>query len=150
VTHTGKRAARIGVGAGSATPTQTAYSSVRQALTIPGDVLTATLRFHYLPQSDEVVSAANSLTASGDLQYAMILETGEYLFRELVDAQQWLSRTVDLSGYRGESFTLHFGVVNDGQGGHTGLYLDDVSLLTRRLRLSDLTVRAYLPLILRQ
>jgi hypothetical protein len=80
----------------------------------------------------------------------MILETGEYLFRELVDAQQWLSRTVDLSGYRGESFTLHFGVVNDGQGGHTGLYLDDVSLLTRRLRLSDLTVRAYLPLILRQ
>ncbi len=156
VTHTGRRAARIGVGASSATPTQTAYSSVRQTLTIPSDVLTATLHFHYLPQSDDVVSAASpvtsavtSLTASGDLQYALILETGEYLFRELVDAQQWLSRTVDLSGYRGESFTLHFGVVNDGQNGHTGMYLDDVSLLTRRLRLSDLIVRAYLPLILR-
>jgi hypothetical protein len=29
------------------------------------------------------------------------------------------------------------------------MYLDDVSLLTRRLRLADLTERIYLPLVLR-
>ena len=161
ITHSGDRAARIGVGPGSTTPTATAYSSVRQTLTLPRDALTATLRFHYLPTTEETISAtqmaftdlpgptANSAAATGDLQYAMILETGDFLFRELVDADHWLSRTFDLSDRAGQSLTLHVGVVNDGQNGHTGMILDDVSLLVRRLRPVDLTQRLYLPLVLR-
>ena len=93
--------------------------------------------------------ATASPTLDGDLQYALILETGDYLFRELVDADGWLSRTFDLSDYAGQTITLHFGVANDGENGHTGLYLDDVSLLVRRPRLADLRERLYLPLILR-
>jgi len=153
ITHTGSRAARIGVGPGSAVPTEVAYSSVRQRVTIPSDTLTATLQFHYLPKTEETVAAALPVPAGtaveGDLQYAMILETGEFLFYELVNADAWISRTVDLSAYRGQSLTLHYGVVNDGQNGHTGMILDDVSLLNRRLRPADLTERLYLPLMLR-
>lgn len=158
VTHTGAWAARIGVGAGSGVPTETAYSSVRQMLTVPRDALTATLRFYYYPQSTAVTTttmasptavAAEAPLLENDLQYVMILETGEILFWDLVDADHWLSYTVDLSDYAGRSFTLHFGVANDGVDGYTGMYLDDVSLLTRRLRLSDLTEHVYLPLVLR-
>jgi photosystem II stability/assembly factor-like uncharacterized protein len=155
VTHTGRWAARIGVGPGSAIPDSTAYSSVRQTVTIPDDALTATLRFYYLPKTEESVGAdpqavtALSAAVNGDLQYGMILETGEFLFYELVDADRWLSRTLDLSDHIGTSITLHFGVVNDGQHGHTGMVLDDVSLLNRRPRLVDLTERLYLPLVMR-
>jgi hypothetical protein len=156
VTHTGTRAARIGVGAGSATPTEIAYSSVQQTLNIPDDTLTATLHFYYYPQTDETTAA--QLTAAtttpagpGDLQYAMLVWPNqfEWLFHELLDADRWLSRTLDLSLYAGQTITLQFGVKNDGMNGHTGMYLDDVSLLTRRLRLADLTERIYLPLVLR-
>ncbi len=155
VTHTGRRAARIGAGPGSPIPTATAYSSVQQTLIIPSDTLTSTLHFYYLPKTEETVAASPSAvvtlspTINGDLQYAMILETHEFLFSELVDADTWLSRTLDLSPYAGQSLTLHFGVANDGQDGHTGMMLDDVSMLNRRLRQADLTERIYLPLVLR-
>lgn len=155
VTHTGRWAVRIGVGPGSPIPTSTAYSSVHQTLTVPSDTLTSTLHFDYLPKTEETVTASISATATmsptleGDLQYGMILETHEFLFYELVDANTWLSRTVDLSPYPGQSLTLLFGVVNDGQNGHTGMMLDDVSVLNRRIRPIDLTKRVYLPLVLR-
>ncbi len=155
ITHTGRHAARIGFGAGSETPTQTVYSSARQTLTIPTDTLTATLRVYYYPQTEETTPTTQAAVMAatpaveGDLQYAMILETEEFLFWDLAEASRWLSRTFDLSDYAGQTFTLHFGVVNDGENGHTGMYLDDVSLLVRRPRLSDLTERIYLPLVLR-
>jgi photosystem II stability/assembly factor-like uncharacterized protein len=155
VTHTGSRAARIGVGPGSGIPTAVAYSSVRQTVTIPSDTLTATLHVYYLPKTEETVAATPPMAAGtaaavdGDLQYAMILETGEFLFYGLIDADDWLSRTVDLSSYAGASLTLHFGVLNDGENGHTGMILDDVSLLNRRLRPADLMELIYLPLITR-
>jgi hypothetical protein len=158
VTHTGTRAARIGFGAGSATPTRTAYSSVRQTVAVPSDALTATLRFHYYPHTDEATTNAavpdaaveGSSALAGDFQYAMIAETGEFLLtRRLVNAGGWLSQTVDLTKYAGQSITLHFGVANDGEDGHTGMYLDDVALLARRIRSADLTEHVYLPLVLR-
>lgn len=159
VTHTGTRAARIGVGAGSGTPTDVAYSAVRQTLSVPEDTLTATLHFYYYPHSEAATSAtadpaavaAASSTLEGDLQYAIVMEGGEdhYLFQGLWDRGQWISGTFDLSEYAGKSIALHFGVANDGDDGHSGMYVDDVSLLVRRLRPADLTERVYLPLVLR-
>lgn len=159
ITHTGKRAVRIGVGEGSPTPDSTAYSAVRQEFTIPGDALEVTLHFYYYPHSEATAAEAADLTAvaatstplAGDLQYAIVMEEGKahYLFQELVDEERWTPRTFDLSEYAGRSIALHFGVANDGKDGHTGMYLDDVILLVRRPRPSALTEHIYLPLVMR-
>ncbi len=37
-------------------------------------------------------------------------------------------REHDLTDYAGQRIKLHFGVYNDGQGGLTAMYLDDVSV----------------------
>lgn len=97
------------------------------------------------------IAATETASAlASDLQYAMIItKTSKFLFRELVDEGRWISRTFDLSDYAGSSIMLHFGVFNDGEDGHTGIYLDDVSLLARRLRPADLSERVYLPVVLR-
>ena len=72
--------------------------------------------------------------AAGDAQYALIRDPGsdevvQTLFWEQSNGQMWQSRTYDLSAYAGQTIRLHFGVLNDGSGGHTGLMVDNVSLL---------------------
>jgi hypothetical protein len=41
--------------------------------------------------------------------------------------QAWTPATVDLSAYSG-TLTIRLGVYNDGKGGVTAMYLDDVSV----------------------
>jgi photosystem II stability/assembly factor-like uncharacterized protein len=159
--HSGAWSVRVG-SVNTATVTAVAYSSARQVVTLPVDALTATLSAQLFPVSGAtggvVASPLAGLPAGraaldGDAQYVLVLSADGGQVLEILDwmlsnAQRWQSHTYDLSHYAGQTVMLHFGVVNDGVGGQSGLYVDDVALVVER---PPLTLRAvYLPLLLRE
>ena len=123
------------------------YSSARQTVTLPENMLGARLTFHLYPVSGEATLAALSAqlsqnrwleetpTAPGDAQYVLLLDPDtsaviDVLYWDLSNAQAWQRHTVNLPlAHAGQSFVLHFGVFNDGVNGRTALYVDDVSLM---------------------
>jgi len=136
VAYDGRRAARVGIVDGG---NAYAYSSARQAVTIPTDTITATLSFYMYPVSGESTTAAQdrvfrmgsaadpwhtspSSAAAGDAQYVL--------------------------RYAGEMALTHFGVYNDGGGGRTGMYVDNVALVVARPAARG-PREIYLPLVLR-
>jgi uncharacterized repeat protein (TIGR01451 family) len=142
--HGGSRSLRVGIIGGS---NRYAYSSARQQVDLPETAFEATLSFWLYPVSTETQVAefdpANvqraavdhvlpPSPASGDAQYVLILDEGgtiqQTLLWMLADTPTWEPYTFDLSPYLGETIWLHFGVYNDGAGGITGMYVDDVSL----------------------
>lgn len=123
------------------------YSSARQQIRLPETTLQATLTFHLYPAADETGAAAapaallsqgrrldGAQSTAGDAQYVLLLdpETADVLqilHWGLSNAQMWQRHTITLpTEYAGRSLLLHFGVFNDGVGGRTTLYVDDVSL----------------------
>ena len=121
---------------------RTSYSSARQLVTIPAEAISATLRFWFYPTSGEPATLglpapplANTLqatTLAGDAQYVLVLD--EYgrridtLLWQRTNDRQWTLYQFDLMPCAGQTIKLHFGVYNDGWGGVTAIYLDDVSL----------------------
>jgi photosystem II stability/assembly factor-like uncharacterized protein len=151
IVYDGRQAMQIGsIGGDNAA----AYSSARQNITIPVGTKMAMLTFYTYAISGDVEMAEElaifplnqvgadspaavtepARVASGDAQYALILDPDddnilESLFWEQANGQTWHSRTYELSAYAGQTISLHFGVFNDDSGGHTGLIIDNVSLL---------------------
>jgi bacillopeptidase F (M6 metalloprotease family) len=88
--------------------------------------------------------------STGDVQYATItLSDTELISHTLIwtlsNAQQWQRYSFDLTPYAGRTLTLRFGVINDGQGGQSALYVDNASLIT----LGPGGAKVYLPIILK-
>jgi hypothetical protein len=118
------------------------YSTATQTVTIPNGTDKQLLRFWLYPQTTEppdLVSPINPLvldevdaTAAGDMQLVLILdESGKQLEQLVVDRrddQAWLFYEFNLSHYVGETIRIYFSVKNDGEGGVTSMYVDDVSL----------------------
>ena len=52
----------------------------------------------------------------------------ESLFVDRRSDQVWREYAHDLSPYAGREIRLYFGVYNNGSGGATGMYVDDVTL----------------------
>ena len=48
----------------------------------------------------------------------------------LSNAQAWQRTSFDLTPFAGQTVELRFGVINDGQGGQTAMYVDNASLIT--------------------
>lgn len=141
--HTDARAIRVGI---VGTANKLAYSSARQRITLPATATDATLTLWLYPTSTETQRAAFSpalehalatqspdAVAAGDAQFILIMNDAgailERLLWTLDDDATWKSYTFDLSGYAGQSIWLHVGVYNDGVGGVTGVYVDDVSIV---------------------
>lgn len=138
--HTGARSIRVGI---VGTANRFAYSSARQRITLPVTVTDATLTLWLYPTSTEVRQAAfvpematgrvPNTVAAGDAQFILIMDDNgailETLLWTLDGSETWTAHTFDLSAYIGQSFWLHFGVFNDGTGGTTGMFVDDVSLV---------------------
>lgn len=107
-------------------PNQFSFSSVRQQVQIPADAPGVNLVFWYFP-----ISEAGA--GRDEQQFVLLQSVGEGVIAKpwyiLSNAQTWLWQSVDLSPYRGRTLDIYFGVVNDGVGGRTGMYLDDVSIL---------------------
>jgi photosystem II stability/assembly factor-like uncharacterized protein len=166
--YEGTRSVRIGIDNGNDI---LSYSSARQVITLPTDTISATLGYYVYPVSDASAVASqhqvfgkNTVAdighvpsieaAGGDAQYLLILEPSsmtvlETLFWDLSNAQLWQHRTFDVASYAGQAIMLHFGVYNDGAGGQTAMYVDNVSLVVKRPTPAELTHKRYLPLILK-
>jgi photosystem II stability/assembly factor-like uncharacterized protein len=160
--HSGERSIRLGIVSGQ---NREAYSSAYQQLTIPAQTVTATLTFWLYPLSTGTLSQPDTAeilpgAASGqlpavaavdDAQYALILDQSGNTLQTLLwtrrDTQTWEQYTFDLSAYVGQTIRILFGVYNNGTGGITGMYLDDVSLDACR-PLPDMPYKLYLPIIL--
>jgi PKD repeat protein len=142
--HSGSRSARVGI----VEPVENvfSFSSIQQAVEVPTDTVSATLRFYLFPISEAAATAGAppappsvrsimEADLSDDVQYVLILDeedqqVGEPLVWQLSDSRQWALHTFDLSGapYAGQTIKLVFGAHNDGLDGVTGMYVDDVSL----------------------
>ncbi|MDY6876690.1 MAG: M28 family peptidase [Chloroflexota bacterium] len=139
--HSGNRSMRVGI----VEPADDvySYSSARQAVTIPADAISATLRFWLYPMSEEVlanpafpahppVSTAQETVLSDDAQYVLILDESDQRIGTLIwqrrNDRAWTFHQFDLDDYAGQTIKLQFGVYNDGWGGATAMYVDDVSL----------------------
>jgi hypothetical protein len=119
--YTGSASMRVGITNTSAN--KYSYSSAMQTISIPSNTK-ATLGAWLYP------------TASGnmgnDMQYVLVLDRYgrivEWLLRMQRNDNRWLYYSFDLSDYAGQTIKILFGVYNDGYGGVTGMYVDDVSL----------------------
>jgi len=165
VAFDGRRAIRVGIVNGS---NERAYSSARQTVTIPADALTATLSVAIYPVSGGSTSVAPSQVFGGgavcdigpvclsgapesDRQYVLVLRPDniilEFILRAPSNVQSWQRYDRDLTSYAGETIVIYLGAYNDGVGGWTGMYVDDVSLLVTRPMVG--ATKVYVPLVLR-
>jgi hypothetical protein len=102
-------------------PASPIYSSMQQTVTIPLNAAKTTLTFWRYPVSGDTIK---------DFQYLAIGPTPTdlpTLWKWRSNEKGWTLTTVNLSAYTG-TLTIRFGVYNDGTGGVTAMYLDDVSV----------------------
>jgi hypothetical protein len=139
--HSGARSMRVGIVQSG--DNIDSYSSARQLITVPADASSANLRFWLYSLSDESVTGAvlssgslpssmEEAASSGDAQFVLILDEQndwiDTLLWQRQDDQDWAPYEHSLIDHAGQTVKLHFGVYNDGVGGVTGMYVDDVSL----------------------
>jgi hypothetical protein len=118
------------------------YSDFGQVVMIPTSADSVQLRMWTWSKSQEVTALSVleqpmgdplKLQSSGsDVQYLLILDWfGNWidtLLWQLSDARQWEYDEFDLSLYAGQTIKLQFGTYNNGIGGVTSMFVDDVSL----------------------
>jgi hypothetical protein len=138
--HSGARSLRMGI----AYPgdNRYAYSDANQEVIIPTGATDVTLRFYSYPVSGDAgpvptpyprsMTKLSAIWLPYDVQYLLLLDKYDNwidtLMWECSNAAAWGYHSYDLSGYAGRTIKLHFGAYNQGSGGVTTLYLDDVSL----------------------
>jgi YVTN family beta-propeller protein len=100
------------------------YATVRQAVTVPVTAEDPTLTFWYYPVSGDTTN---------DLQYVLLQDDNSnsvWAMRARSNAQAWTYYEYSIpAAYTGKQVSIYFGVLNDGTGGITAMYVDDVSLI---------------------
>jgi hypothetical protein len=146
--HTGARSVRTGIV--NAADNIYSYSSVRtKEISIPSDTTSITLRFWLYPTSTEPLSKAlpaqpattelDKAPLESDVQYVMVIKPGatlvddtrwETVYWSRSDDQFWSFHefNLDVTKYAGKNIKIQLGTFNDGVGGITGMYVDDVTL----------------------
>ena len=117
------------------------YSDARQTVTIPANAASATLKFYANTYSSELPdrplpdlpNSANfgDEVLSEDVQYLLILQYETWidtLLWQRRSDQTWVSYTYDLKKYAGKTISLQFGTFNNGYGGITNMFFDEVTL----------------------
>jgi hypothetical protein len=128
-----QQALRLGLTRGNNHPID---SSAAQTVTIPISATLAQLNLRLYPASSEATIAPHDQSAaSGDAQYVSIAPSGTgtispTLLWMLSNTQTWQRYSFDLTPYAGQTIEVRVGVINDGEGGQTALYLDSASLIT--------------------
>ncbi len=104
-----------------------AFSSIWQDVSVPADAALVTLSFRYrLVSSDPQVF--------DEAKFVLLNPEGTSIlavpWREKRDtAGEWKEVVIDLTDLtRGKTLRFYFGVVNDGNGNPTAMYIDDVRL----------------------
>ena len=140
--HSGSRSMRVGVI--NPADNQFAYSSVSQTLTLPSSATDATLRFWLYtsstgtlvkPEKTAVIpTSANETSLNDDAQYVLAYDGhgNQYTLLFQRSNQGWTQYQANLGSLAGQQITLYFGVYNNGFGGVTGMYVDDVEVISCR------------------
>lgn len=137
--QSGIRSVRLGIPPDAGELHVASYSSIRQLVMVPPNATVVTLRWWRIAQSQEGGSPSSAPSPSfspqsgQDRQEIIALapngDTIKILQRVLRnEGGGWRSEALDLTEFAGKSFYLYFNVYNDGFGGHTWMYLDNVSL----------------------
>ena len=128
--YNGVRAMQLGNPPGVYNGQIASYSSIQQQVTIPADASNAILRWWHWDGSEEASYGAPSSEA--DRQDVVLLRpNGDVLAllqRVRRNEGSWLPSAIDLSAFRGQSIVLYFNVYNDGLGGRSWSYLDEIRL----------------------
>ena len=125
VTHTpGGYAMQLGI---VDLPNASSISAVEQTINLPPGAGYIVLSFWYY-------TAYDAAPGAGDLQYVDIYNTfSNQLIARVVNEQsnrrQWVMEDFDLTLFAGDQIRVVFVVNNDGVGGRTAMYVDDVSIL---------------------
>jgi hypothetical protein len=126
----GLRSLRMGNPPDSGQPNVETYSSARQFVTLPASALTAQLSWSHRSHSEDGFNPSPSRTE--DRQEVILLysdlSTKRILYRRLINNGTWSRESVDLTPFIGQSFYVYFNVYNNGSGGRTWMFLDDVEL----------------------
>lgn len=119
------------------------YSSAGQLLLIPDSAKSADLSLWIYPISSEAVLAQSlpalkigipfvSQPLNSDLQYVLVLdynyEVIGTLLAQVSNSQTWTLKEYDLMSFKGQWIRLWIGTFNDGIGGISSMYVDDVAL----------------------
>lgn len=168
--HSGERSLRAGIVITA--DNRFSYSSANQTIVlptvVPTDVQTATLTLWWWPISTEgnltpTVQAAEAVDlamlqaivdnetpaapVADDRQYVILTNENDKVITQLLwtrsNAQEWQQASFDLTPYLGRALRLHIGVINDGAGGVTAMFVDDVALEHCKSRPDSV----YMPLI---
>jgi hypothetical protein len=148
INYHAQHALRLGLAQGSNHPID---SFAAQTVTIPISATLAQLNLRLYPATDETnLTAQDQSTAPGDAQYVSIAPSGTGTISSTVlwmlsNAQMWQRYSFDLTPYAGQTIGVRVGVINDGQGGQTALYIDSASLIT----LGSNGHRVFLPVIMK-
>jgi len=146
--HSGLRMARTGII--DQYDNVYSYSSIRQAVTIPAGTTSAILRMWLYTISLEdpnqpapaipLAATSEELESAPlavDVQYALILDANndilEWLYWQRNNNKFWTLHEFNLTKYAGRTIKVHIGTYNDGYGGITSMFVDDVSLETSAL-----------------
>jgi hypothetical protein len=111
-------------------------------VSLPENIDSAMLTLWLFPLSGETTSLGeppiptgsrlDKFTSADDAQYVLILDQADQWIDTLLwqrrDQGQWTRYQFDLIGYAGDTIKLHIGAYNNGLGGVTGMYADDVVL----------------------
>ena len=121
--YAGDRSLRLGI---VDSANQDASDNLYQDIALPDSAQHFTLSFHFWASHEDAPGS--------DMQLLNIYEatTGVRLaqpWARLSNEQSWQFELIDLTHFRGRTLRIEFGVHNDGGGGRTALYLDEVSLL---------------------
>jgi len=101
------------------------YSSVRQYVMIPAGYASVALEFWTYTWSESGAGADRQ-------ELALLAADGSVIakpWRTLADDRAWLGHSIPLQAYNGDAIWVYFNVYNDGAGGRTAMFLDDVRLL---------------------
>jgi hypothetical protein len=144
IARSGSRSMRIGIV--NPWDNRFSYSSIQQTLTIPQTARDATLRFWLWPTTtgrtaDKLrppalvpteFSGGTQAPLADDVQMVLLFDqagTQHVLLFQRQNFGGWAPYEMNLNRFAGQRVTLYFGVFNNGTGGITGMYLDDVSLV---------------------
>lgn len=140
--HGGSRSMRVGII--NAADNQFAYSSVSQTVNLPSSATDATLRFWLYTSSTGVLNkpektaviptTASETSLTDDAQYVLAYDGhgSQYTLLFQRTNQGWTQYQANLGSLAGQQITLYFGVYNNGFGGVTGMYVDDVEIISCR------------------
>jgi hypothetical protein len=121
--HDGEWAMRAGIVYGQ---DAYSYSSFQQTITLPSNLKRAVLSFWWYPITGD---------AAGDSQYVLIMRSPDdyfYAMRVLQNDQRWLLYEYSVLSWAGQTITIRFSVLNDGDGRLTSMYVDEVKVIVER------------------